>query len=95
MYMYVCAYALVYIHECMYIGMSPSKITLSTVGIVPRIRQITKEMPQISLAVSLHAPNQALRSEIMPAGMCPCLYICTCMCVCTNICVYIYMCVCA
>jgi len=41
-------------------------VTVSTVGIVPRIRQLTRDLPQVSLAVSLHAPTQAMRQAIVP-----------------------------
>lgn len=41
-------------------------ITVSTCGLVPKIRQFMKEGLQINLAISLHAPNNKLRSEIVP-----------------------------
>ena len=41
-------------------------ITLSTVGLVPGIRRMSEEPLQINLAVSLHAPNDALRSKLVP-----------------------------
>jgi 23S rRNA (adenine2503-C2)-methyltransferase len=41
-------------------------ITVSTVGLVPGIRRMTEEALQINLAVSLHAPNDALRSKLVP-----------------------------
>ncbi|MTI79805.1 MAG: 23S rRNA (adenine(2503)-C(2))-methyltransferase RlmN [Firmicutes bacterium] len=41
-------------------------ITLSTCGIVPGIKQLAQEKMQITLAVSLHAPNDQLRDQIMP-----------------------------
>ncbi|OEH85755.1 23S rRNA (adenine(2503)-C(2))-methyltransferase [Desulfuribacillus stibiiarsenatis] len=41
-------------------------ITLSTCGVVPRIYDLIKDAPQVTLSVSLHAPNDELRSEIMP-----------------------------
>jgi 23S rRNA (adenine2503-C2)-methyltransferase len=41
-------------------------ITLSTVGLAPGIRRMTEEPLQINLAVSLHAPNDALRSKLAP-----------------------------
>jgi 23S rRNA (adenine2503-C2)-methyltransferase len=43
-------------------------ITLSTVGIVPAIRRLAAEKLQLTLSVSLHAPNQALREEIVPVA---------------------------
>jgi 23S rRNA (adenine2503-C2)-methyltransferase len=41
-------------------------MTLSTVGLVPAIRRMSKEPEQVGLAVSLHAPNDALRDQIVP-----------------------------
>ena len=44
------------------------RITISTVGIVPRIEQFTAAKRQINLAVSLHAPSNAVRDQIIPAN---------------------------
>lgn len=44
------------------------RITISTVGILPRIRQFTEAKSQVNLAISLHAPNDTLRSILMPAN---------------------------
>lgn len=41
-------------------------ITVSTCGIVPKILEFSNFPLQINLAVSLHAPNDKLRNEIMP-----------------------------
>ena len=41
-------------------------ITISTCGIVPKIKEFSKGKYQYNLAISLHAPNDALRSELMP-----------------------------
>ena len=41
-------------------------ITLSTCGLIERIHQLQEENLQITLAVSLHAPNDEIRNEIMP-----------------------------
>jgi 23S rRNA (adenine2503-C2)-methyltransferase len=41
-------------------------ITLSTCGIIPKIKELMNENIQINLAVSLHAPNSSLRNKIMP-----------------------------
>jgi 23S rRNA (adenine2503-C2)-methyltransferase len=41
-------------------------ITVSTSGILPYILQFGKDFPQINLAISLHAPNDSLRSQLMP-----------------------------
>ncbi|WP_102400624.1 23S rRNA (adenine(2503)-C(2))-methyltransferase RlmN [Haloimpatiens massiliensis] len=41
-------------------------ITLSTCGIVPKIKELAHENLQITLAISLHAPNDNLRKQVMP-----------------------------
>jgi 23S rRNA (adenine2503-C2)-methyltransferase len=41
-------------------------ITVSTVGIVPQMRRLAEWMGQVNLAVSLHAPNDTLRSTLVP-----------------------------
>jgi len=49
-------------------GFSLSKrhVTISTAGIIPGIRQLIKDEIPVKLAISLHAPNQALRDKLMP-----------------------------
>jgi 23S rRNA (adenine2503-C2)-methyltransferase len=42
------------------------RMTLSTVGLVPAIRRMSKEPEQVGLAVSLHAPTDELRDIIVP-----------------------------
>ena len=49
-------------------GLGHGHVTVSTVGITPRIRQLSAELPYVNLALSLHAPNQELRSAIVPAA---------------------------
>ncbi|MFJ8234414.1 23S rRNA (adenine(2503)-C(2))-methyltransferase RlmN [Ureibacillus sp. NPDC094379] len=41
-------------------------ITVSTSGIIPKIYQFADEQLQINFALSLHAPNQELRQQLMP-----------------------------
>ena len=41
-------------------------ITISTCGIIPKIKEFMKEKRQVNLAISLHAPNDTLRSRLMP-----------------------------
>ncbi|WP_174818609.1 23S rRNA (adenine(2503)-C(2))-methyltransferase RlmN [Paenibacillus kobensis] len=43
-------------------------ITVSTSGIVPSIYRFADENTQINLAISIHAPNDALRSKLMPVN---------------------------
>lgn len=47
-------------------AMSARGITVSTVGLVPKIQQLTQEGIPLTLAVSLHAPDDELRDEIVP-----------------------------
>jgi len=46
-------------------GLSRRRVTLSTAGLVPMIDRLKMECP-VSLAVSLHAPNNTLRSKLVP-----------------------------
>jgi len=48
-------------------GLSRRRVTLSTVGIVPMIDRLRDECP-VALAVSLHAPDDALRSRLIPVN---------------------------
>lgn len=48
------------------LDLSNRRITISTCGIVPGIEKLGNDFPQISLAVSLHAPNDEARRKIMP-----------------------------
>jgi 23S rRNA (adenine2503-C2)-methyltransferase len=50
------------------LGIGARKITVSTVGLVPRIRQLAEEPLQLRLAVSLHGATDAVRSQIMPVN---------------------------
>lgn len=50
------------------LGIGSRHITVSTCGIVPRIYDFSKAHTQYNLAISLHAPNQALRQELMPVS---------------------------
>ena len=60
--------ALRLLHEDYTIGLSYRGVTLSTSGIVPGIERLAKEGIPISLSISLHAPTDVLRSEIMPVN---------------------------
>lgn len=48
------------------LNMGTRKITVSTSGIVPKIREFSKENGQVNLAISLHAPNDTIRNFLMP-----------------------------
>lgn len=54
------------VHEPYTLNIGYRNITLSTSGIVPNMLKLATENIPISLAVSLHAPNNDLRSKIMP-----------------------------
>lgn len=48
------------------IHISQRNLTVSTCGLVPRIYDLAGEKLQMTLAISLHAPNDAKRQELMP-----------------------------
>jgi 23S rRNA (adenine2503-C2)-methyltransferase len=54
------------IHAKEGLNMSLRAITVSTCGIIPKIETFGKKFPQVNLAISLHAPNDELRSRLMP-----------------------------
>ena len=47
-------------------GMGARHITVSTVGLAPAVRKLIKESIPVTLAVSLHAPDDELRNELVP-----------------------------
>ncbi len=49
-------------------GMSPRRITVSTVGLARRIKDVADSGARFGLAVSLHAPSDEKRSAIMPVN---------------------------
>jgi 23S rRNA (adenine2503-C2)-methyltransferase len=49
-------------------GVATSHTTVSTVGWVPGIERLAVDGPRVRLALSLHAPEDALRSELMPVN---------------------------
>jgi 23S rRNA (adenine2503-C2)-methyltransferase len=48
------------------LGLGTMQVTLSTVGLVPRIRQLAGENLQMELAVSLHAATDEVRNRLVP-----------------------------
>ena len=50
------------------IAIGARHITLSTCGLIPKIKNLSKLNIQINLAISLHAPNDTLRNELMPVN---------------------------
>jgi 23S rRNA (adenine2503-C2)-methyltransferase len=50
------------------IGMSPSRVTLSTSGLIPQIRKMADDGMRVKLAISLHAVQDDVREKIMPVS---------------------------
>ncbi|HSN95272.1 MAG TPA: 23S rRNA (adenine(2503)-C(2))-methyltransferase RlmN [Anaerolineaceae bacterium] len=50
------------------LGIGSRKITVSSVGVLPKIAKFGTDHPQVNLAISLHAPNDELRSQLLPAN---------------------------
>ncbi|MFP5290321.1 MAG: 23S rRNA (adenine(2503)-C(2))-methyltransferase RlmN [Actinomycetes bacterium] len=50
------------------LGMSARHITVSTVGLVPAIRKLADESIPVTFALSLHAPDDTLRDELIPVN---------------------------
>ena len=50
------------------LGMSQRNVVVSTVGLVPAIRKLTAEGLQVTLALSLHAPDDELRNTLVPVN---------------------------
>ena len=48
------------------LNISHRNITVSTCGIVPKIYEFADRNPQVTLAISLHSPNDTMRRELMP-----------------------------
>ena len=50
------------------LGLGARRITVSTVGLPTKIREFARSGKQFNLAISLHAPNDKLRTEIVPVN---------------------------
>lgn len=48
------------------IGLGSRHITISTCGLIPGIKKFMHDFDQVNLAISLHAPNDHIRNQIMP-----------------------------
>ena len=48
------------------VGIGARHLTVSTSGVVPAMLRMTDELPQVNLAISLHAAHDALRDELVP-----------------------------
>lgn len=56
------------VHEPLGLGLSYRHLTVSTSGVVPKILQLSEEGLPVTLAVSLHAPVDQLRTQLMPVN---------------------------
>lgn len=56
------------LHDPAALGMGARHITVSTVGLVPEIRRMAQQQLQVGLAISLHAPSDALRDTLVPVN---------------------------
>lgn len=54
------------VNEPLGIALGARHITVSTCGLIPKIEEFSKSTRQVNLAISLHAPNDELRSKLMP-----------------------------
>ncbi len=54
------------IHDKAGLNMSLRAITVSTCGIISKIEDFGRDFPQVNLAISLHGPNDEIRSRLMP-----------------------------
>jgi 23S rRNA (adenine2503-C2)-methyltransferase len=54
------------LHDPQAFNIGARRITISTVGVPARMRQLAEEGLPINLAISLHAPNESLRRELIP-----------------------------
>jgi 23S rRNA (adenine2503-C2)-methyltransferase len=50
------------------LGITSRRTAISTVGWIPGIERLTREGPPVRLALSLHAADESLRSELMPVN---------------------------
>ncbi len=50
------------------LGISPRRVTISTVGLPPAIEKLARTDSRFHLAISLHAPNDDLRNELVPVN---------------------------
>lgn len=50
-------------------GLGARRMSISTCGIVPGIKRLAKERFEVNLAFSLHAPNDLIRTKLMPANI--------------------------
>jgi adenine C2-methylase RlmN of 23S rRNA A2503 and tRNA A37 len=49
-------------------NLAHNRVTVSTVGVTSGMRKLTRDLPEVNLALSLHAPNQPMREAIVPSA---------------------------
>ncbi|MBC8106040.1 MAG: 23S rRNA (adenine(2503)-C(2))-methyltransferase RlmN [Anaerolineae bacterium] len=54
------------LHDPNCLNLGARRMTISTVGVPPKIRELAREDLPLNLAISLHAPNEQLRRELIP-----------------------------
>ena len=54
------------LHEPQCFNIGARKITVSTVGVPAKMRELARENLQLNLAISLHAPSESLRKQLIP-----------------------------
>jgi 23S rRNA (adenine2503-C2)-methyltransferase len=54
------------LHDPRHFNIGARRITISTVGVPPKMRQLAHEDLPLNLAISLHAPNEPLRKQLIP-----------------------------
>lgn len=55
-----------YLTDTKYLGLSRKRVTVSTSGLLKPLREFIADNLPVALAFSLHAPNQALREQLIP-----------------------------
>lgn len=55
-----------YLTDTNYLWLSQRRVTISTSGVIPQMEKFIEDNLPVSLAFSLHAPNQTLREELVP-----------------------------
>ncbi len=56
------------INDAKGIAIGARHITISTCGLIPKIKKLSEEPLQVNLAISLHAPNNKIRNMLMPVN---------------------------
>jgi 23S rRNA (adenine2503-C2)-methyltransferase len=54
------------LHDSQCFNIGARKITISTVGVPPKMRELARENLPLNLAISLHAPSESLRKQLIP-----------------------------